>query len=173
MAESPPNPCPRPVVLFSVGTGLLVAAGFVALMAATPSLRVEAGTSPPPGPVTRVLVLTVAGMFTAGALGGCLYNFRGLVKHATASDFDPAQSLSYYLRPVSGGISGLVVFFLLLGGAITLNVDGGAAYAWATLLGRMPYIAFALLAGYGSHEFMLKLKDLADAFFALRGGNAG
>ena len=108
-----------------------------------------------------------------GVLGGCLYNLRGLIKHSTARDFETVYALSYYLRPISGGISGLVVFFLLLGGAITLNVDGGATYAWASLLGRMPYIAFSLLAGFGSHEFMLKLKDLADAFFALRSPGGG
>jgi hypothetical protein len=32
----------------------------------------------------------------------------------------------------------------------------------------MPYIAFSLLAGYGSNEFMMKLKDLADSLFALK-----
>jgi len=34
--------------------------------------------------------------------------------------------------------------------------------------GRMPYVAFALLAGYASHEYMLKMKDLAESLFAPR-----
>jgi len=45
---------------------------------------------------------------------------------------------------------------------------------WALVLRQMagigvaPYIAFALLAGYASREFMLKMKDLAASLFALR-----
>lgn len=44
---------------------------------------------------------------------------------------------------------------------------------WSSLPGRMPYMAFAFLAGYGSTEFMAKLKDLAQSFFALKQGQAG
>jgi hypothetical protein len=168
--------CPPRVVVFTVILAPLAAAGFVALLALTPSLPtvdLAAGVSGPPPRITETLVLTIATMFMGGMLGGCLYNLRGLIKHSTGQDFEIAHTLSYYLRPISGGISGLIVFFMLLGGAITLNVDGGAAYAWGSLMGRMPYIAFSLLAGYGSHEFMLKLKDLADAIFSLRSSGGG
>ena len=105
-------------------------------------------------------------MFSAGAMGGCLYNFRGLTKHSAEEDYAEGYNLSYYLRPVAGGVSGLMAFFLLLGGALTLNI-GATSMSWATLQGRMPYVALAILAGYGSHEFMLKLKDLAESVFAL------
>ncbi|MBI2508928.1 MAG: hypothetical protein HYV99_02765 [Betaproteobacteria bacterium] len=73
------------------------------------------------------------------------------------------------MRPVAGGVSGVIVFFLLLGGAMTLNVGSpNAGAVWTTLPGRMPYVAFSLLAGYGSNEFMAKLKDLAESLFALK-----
>jgi hypothetical protein len=99
-------------------------------------------------------------MFCAGALGGCLYNFRGLIKHSQHGDFDHRYALSYYLRPLSAGVSGLMVFFVLLGGALTLNAGTQGQAAWQSLTGRMPYVALSLLAGYGSQEFMMKLKDL-------------
>ena len=54
--------------------------------------------------------------------GGCLYNFRGLTKHSTDQDFSEAYNLSYYLSPIAGAISGLLVFFLLMGGALTLSI---------------------------------------------------
>lgn len=127
----------------------------------------EAGATPPD--LGRLLALTTAAMFLAGILGGCLYNFRGLIKHSTAGDFESRYSLSYYLRPASGGICGVIVFFLLLGGAMTLNVGSPTAGgAWTTLPGRMPYVALSLLSGYGSNEFMAKLKDLAESLFALK-----
>ena len=114
----------------------------------------------------RAFIMTLGLMFSAGAMGGCLYNFRGLTKHSAEEDYAEGYNLSYYLRPVAGGVSGLMAFFLLLGGALTLNI-GATSMSWATLQGRMPYVALAILAGYGSHEFMLKLKDLAESVFAL------
>jgi hypothetical protein len=111
---------------------------------------------------------TMGLMFCAGALGGCLYNFRGLIKHSQNADFEDRYALTYYLRPLSAGVSGLMVFFLLLGGALTLNVGTQGAASWQSQIGRMPYVALSLLAGYGSQEFMMKLKDLADTLFALK-----
>ena len=158
------------IVVYTLAMVALAGTALVTLLAYLPSLP----ANPSDGADTAlraVFVKTTAMVFAAGVLGGCLYNLRGLVKHTAANDFDPNHTLAYYLRPVSGGISGLIVFFLLLGGAITLNLGTAAgATSWATLQGRMPYIAFALLAGYGSHEFMLKLKDIAESVFALRGG---
>lgn len=110
-------------------------------------------------------------MFVAGVVGGSLFNFRGLVKHASTGNYKESFNLTYYFHPISGGISGLIVFFLLLGGAITLNIGGDNNSSWATFSGRMPFIAFALLAGYGSNAFMSKMKDLADTLFSPPGSN--
>src|SRR5437867_2294578 len=86
--------------------------------------------------VRSAFVKTIATMFVAGILGGCLYNFRGLVKHTQEDDFKPSYQLSYYLRPISGGVSGVIVFFLLLGGAMTLNIGRPSdGVTWGTLLG--------------------------------------
>ena len=63
----------------------------------------------------------------------------------------------------------VVVFFLLVGGALTLNISSieGGTLTTVTTIGLMPYVAFALLAGYASREFMLKMKDVAGSLFAL------
>jgi len=77
--------------------------------------------------------------------------------------------------PLAGGISGVVVFFLLLGGALTLTVAGPQGQTVHNIadLALAPYIALALLAGFASRPFMLKMKDLADSLFALsnKGGS--
>lgn len=158
------------VVTYTTVTVIVAAVVFVWLLLSLPAAEPGAAQANPDDLTLRALFARTTGlMFVAGVIGGCLYNFRGLSKHSASGDYHGNYDLSYFLRPLAGGISGLMVFFLLLGGAMTLNIGvREGTQAWATLLGRMPYIAFSLLAGYGSHEFMLKLKDLADSLFALK-----
>lgn len=158
------------VVAYTTITVIVAAVAFVWLLLLLPAAPPGAGQAVPDDVTLRTLFALNTGlMFVAGVIGGCLYNFRGLSKHSASGDYHGNYDLSYFLRPLAGGISGLMVFFLLLGGAMTLNIGVKEdTQAWATLLGRMPYVAFSLLAGYGSHEFMLKLKDLADSLFALK-----
>ena len=114
-------------------------------------------------------LLMIATTFVSGALGGCLYSLRGLIKHSARNDFNVYYNYWYLLSPLSGGISGIVVFFLLLGGALTLNISTSSQGLRSIEgLALAPYIAFALLAGYASRTFMLKMKDVADSLFSLK-----
>jgi hypothetical protein len=158
------------VVLYTLFVAVLASGALLGCMVWLPDV--------PPNPsaqsiaIGRLLAMTTVTMLLSGVVGACLSNFRGIMKHSSVGDYDPKYDLTYYLRPISGGLSGVIVFFLLLGGAITLNVGSAEArMAWSSLLGRMPYIAFALLSGYGSSEFMAKLKDLAQSLFALQKGD--
>lgn len=117
----------------------------------------------------RELFLFTCGMMVCcGTIGGSLYDVRGLIKHSTHDDFEPLFTLSYLLRPIAGGLSSLVAFFLLLVGALGFSYShdpiGGAG--WTTFEGRLPYLAVGFLAGYSSQVFMLKLKEIADAAFS-------
>lgn len=115
----------------------------------------------------RTIVL-VGLMFVSGVIGACLYSVRGLIKHSSEDDYDERYNYWYLLSPLAGGMSGIVVFFLLLGGALALTVTPEAT-PLPSLAGfkLAPYIAFSLLAGYASRSFMLKMKDVADSLFAL------
>jgi hypothetical protein len=158
---------PRGIVFYTLLCMVIGAIGFIVLISILPF---SSGTARSDAEVTRLFVRTLATMLAAGWLGGTLYNMRGLIKHASDKDFEREHVLSYYLRPFAGSISGLIVFFLLLGGALTLNIREERSSdlpSWSTFVGRMPYIALAFLAGYGSHEFMLKLKDLASSLLSL------
>ena len=161
------------VALYTLSLAVLASGALLGSMALLPDIPAE----PAPGrsfPIGRLLALTTGTMLLSGVVGACLANLRGIMKHSADGDYKTEYNLTYYLRPLSGGLSGVIVFFLLLGGAITLNVGNPEArMAWSSLLGRMPYIAFALLAGYGSTEFMAKLKDLAQSLFALKQGQPG
>jgi len=163
---------PRPVIAYSLASALLSVVAFIVLLKLLPHAATSEASDP--AAIVDTLVFTSVLMLAAGTLGGCLYNFRGLVKHSQECDFDPNYNLSYVLRPIQGALSGLMVFFLLLGGALTLNIGGAAqGTAWATLPGVLPYVAFGVMAGYASHEFMQKLKDLAESLFALRRDSGG
>ena len=116
----------------------------------------------------ELFLYTCAMMICCGTIGGSLYDIRGLIKHSTHNDFDPLCTLSYLLRPIAGGLSSLVAFFLLLVGALgfSYNHDPVGGAGWTTFEGRLPYLAVAFLAGYSSQVFMLKLKEIADATFS-------
>jgi hypothetical protein len=118
---------------------------------------------------SSLLFLFTCGMMVCcGTIGGSLYDIRGLIKHSTHNDFDPLCTLSYLLRPIAGGLSSLIAFFLLLVGALGFSYShdpvGGAG--WTSFDGRLPYLAVGFLAGYSSQVFMLKLKEIADAAFS-------
>lgn len=118
---------------------------------------------------SSLLFLFTCGMMVCcGTIGGSLYDIRGLIKHSTKNDFDPLCTLSYLLRPIAGGLSSLIAFFLLLVGALGFSYShdpvGGAG--WTSFDGRLPYLAVGFLAGYSSQVFMLKLKEIADAAFS-------
>ena len=104
-------------------------------------------------------------VLASGAIGGCLYNFRGLTKHVQDRDFFPRYALSYRLRPFSGALCGLFVFALVYGGVLTLTLDRSEAVM--DHRSAILYVAIALLAGYGSHEFLRKVKDINRTLFAL------
>jgi hypothetical protein len=118
----------------------------------------------------EIFLYTCGMMICCGTIGGSLYDIRGLIKHSTKNDFDPLCTLSYLLRPIAGGLSSLIAFFLLLVGALGFSYShdpvGGAG--WTTFDGRLPFLAIGFLAGYSSHVFMLKLKEIADAAFSTR-----
>jgi hypothetical protein len=159
------------VVFYTILLGFILCTAFIILLATIPKVDIHNFMTNLDS-ITNIFIFTILLMTIAGGIGGCLYNFRGLIKHSADADYSYSYNLSYYLRPLAGAISGLIVFFLLLGGALTLNIDSISGNnnipSWATFPGRMPYIVFALLAGYSSHEFMLKMKDISESIFALR-----
>lgn len=161
--------------LFQVTPDLGPGAEGMGAQASAAFLSAQAGGGAPAWTDVEIFLLTAGMMLCCGALGGCLYDIRGLIKHSAEDDFDACYRLSYYLRPFAGALSGLIVFFLLLGGALAFNLtpqNGNDVMGWKTFAGRMPYITFGLLAGYASHAFMMKLKEVADSVFSVRGVGA-
>ena len=148
-----PGAPPRSLVVFIVASACLSVIFFLLVLACPLNVaKVDEANS---AIHQHVFFLTTTTMFIAGMTGGCLSNIRRIIQHSAPGPFNTVYSLSYYLRPLFGGIAGIVVFFLLLGGALSLNVgSAGTATGWTTLTGRAPFITFALLAGFGSTEVL-------------------
>jgi len=121
--------------------------------------------------IRSLFVMTMGMTLFCGALGGCLFDMRGLIKHESEKDFDMAYYSSYILRPFAGSLSGFIVFLVLVGGLFSMEVqppnNSAGEMDWIILRRQLPFMAFATLAGYASHVFMMKLKDIAEVIFSI------
>lgn len=161
---------PRAIVRYTVGVSAAVLVLFYVVLWAESTVRSVAEPQDSGTSADGIHWLLIVGITSlSGALGGCLYSLRGLIEHSSKNDFSTDYNYWYYLLPLAGGICGIIVLFLLLGGALTLTVTGPQGQTLRSITGVVlaPYIALALLAGFASRVFMLKMKDLADSLFAL------
>ena len=85
--------------MLTVVTAVVSIVAFLGLLLLLPESGSDE-TAPDPRPFVSSLVFTSVLMLAAGGLGGCLYNFRGLVKHSQDHDYDGNYDLSYQLRPL-------------------------------------------------------------------------
>lgn len=123
----------------------------------------------------------ILAMGLAGLLGAVLANLRGFFEYMReAGKFPDNLLIPYLLRPITGGLSGVLVFFL----ANTLVSSAASSYEsqFVTYKGTISFLAFAILAGFASQEFTERLKAAAAALFGTPpkaippvpgGGNAG
>lgn len=128
----------------------------------------SAGSPPPRLPAQQsrqALFDTLLTMLVAGGAGGTLCNLRGLFRWMSINKgrFPKAYALPFVVRPFTGSLTGLFVFFV--GNLLVAALAETRPRAWETLDGRLPYIGFALLAGFAAQEFMEKLKEVARTTF--------
>jgi hypothetical protein len=105
----------------------------------------------------------------AGALGGVLCNLRGIFKY-NMTDQALLERLigSYYMRPFMAAICGMFTYFVanLLVTAISVQPPIVSGVTFSAFIAS---IGFAMIAGFGSYEFMERLKETARTLF---GGTA-
>ena len=156
------------LITYTIIISLTAIALLILLVMKTPSYN-QATSSIENNIQQQIFLMTILTMCISGIIGGCLYNYRGIIKHTALGDYSDSYNVTYFLRPLLGGISGLTVFFILLGGALSLNLGSNTnTSGWMTFSGRMPYIAIAILSGYASQEFMQKLKEVAKTLFEVK-----
>jgi hypothetical protein len=106
-------------------------------------------------------------MLISGGLGGILCNLRGIFTNYRREGALPDRLFVPYLtRPFTAAICGVFVYFVasMLVTSITLTpIAYGVGFQ-----GMISYMAFAIVAGFGSQEFMERLKALALTLFGER-----
>lgn len=148
----------------AVGT-ILMLAGLVACFYWIEQLRPN-GSAQPSDPTVLPIHLLITLMLVSGAIGGYLFNIHSLIKHVSRGDFERKHSLGYYFNPISGAVCGFIVIVLCLGGVLTLGLGEMAGEMALQHSGRlMPFVGIAVIAGYGSRQFKLKLDELAETLF--------
>jgi len=117
------------------------------------------------GGLRQALIDTLLTMIVAGGAGATLCNLRGLFRWMSTRGgrFPVALETPFIIRPVTGGLTGLVVFFA--GNLVVSALDDHTHIGWLYFQGRLPYVGFALLAGFASQEFMQRLKEVAKTAF--------
>ncbi len=151
----------------------LVLAAFVCwqlaiLLAAAPlsPTREQTATDPQLHGMRDDLLSMLTTMALAGAAGGTLCNLRGIFKWVSQEGGLPIRfETPFYIRPFTGALTGLFTFFVgqLLIASLS---ERTATIHWRYLEGRLPYVGFAIIAGFASQEFMQRLKEVAKTLFS-------
>lgn len=157
------------LIAYHVLLAVFLSGALAFLVAFTPSMPAGSEMDAAGSSAYRlVIIATLVAMFVAGAAGGilcnlCNDNLLAFLKDNQSKDSD--SEIDFYLRPLRGAVTGLLVFFLgnLIVASLSINA---AEQSWATMTGRLPYIAVSILAGYASPEFMYRLKEVAKTVFS-------
>jgi len=110
------------------------------------------------------LVKTLIYVAASGGLGATTYAIRGYYQAHINDEFDLKYTWWYIFRPLLGVVVGVVSYFLLVGGLLSLSRDSEIDYGRS----RMLYVGIAYLAGFSFTQFTNKLVDVAKTFFTKR-----
>ena len=129
------------------------------------SNRTEGPTPRQDDPIGPALISTLLTMAMAGAAGGTLCNLRGLFKYISMQgDFPSRFEAPFYVRPFTGAMTGLFVFFV--SHLLVTSLSQQPTVHWRYLEGRLPYVGLAIIAGFAAQEFMQRLKEVAKTLFS-------
>jgi hypothetical protein len=158
----------RKLVVYSAALALAGALGLAALVSYAWYLQPGESLTALTADLQRyALIHTLLTMLVAGAAGGALSNLREFLRLGRSQEGVPARlEVPLYLRPLSGGVMGLLTFFLLQFFVAVLSV-GGTTQGWALLHGRLAYVAVALVVGFAVRD-LESCRDVAAALIARR-----
>jgi len=108
------------------------------------------------------LLRTTLFVGVSGGVGGVFYCIRGFIYHNLKEEFSQKWKWWYLYQPLTGFVFGVLSYFLLVGGLLTLGSISQVDYSKGTLL----YVSIAFLAGFSTKKFTEKLDDLASNFFS-------
>ena len=104
---------------------------------------------------------------SSGGLGGTIYSVRGFYQNLGEDKFKFNWIWWFILRPIISMIIGVFVYFLIVGGLISL----GAIQEVDFLRSVIFYCGVSFLAGFSFTQFATKLENLAETLFSIKKEN--
>ncbi len=109
------------------------------------------------------LIFSLIIIACSGGIGGTIYSIRGFYQNLGDGIFDFNKWIWWYIfRPVMSAIIGVFVYFLIVGGLLSIGNVSEINYS----KGLMFYSAVSFLAGFSFTQFVNKLEDIASTLFA-------
>jgi len=99
---------------------------------------------------------------SSGGIGGTIYCIRGFYQNLGEGTFKFNWTWWYLFRPLMSVIVGIFVYFLIVGGLLSIGSAPEVNYS----RGIMFYCAIAFLAGFAFTQFADKLEELASTLFS-------
>ncbi len=117
------------------------------------------------GAINNALSRSLVYVACAGGLGGTVYLIRSFYKKIFEKSFRPDVFWWYVFRPLTSAIMGIMSYFLIVGGLLSLGSASSPDYAKSVML----YCGIAFLAGFSFTQFADKIEELAKTLFAPSG----
>ncbi len=109
------------------------------------------------------LLLSLVIIACSGGIGGTLYSIRGFYQNLGQGIFNFDNWVWWYIfRPVMSSAIGVFVYFLIVGGLLSIGNISEVNYS----KGLMFYSAIAFLAGFSFTQFANKLEEIASTIFS-------
>jgi len=104
--------------------------------------------------------------FLFGVFGGTLHCMRGYYLHtALLKNWDNDWNVWYYVRPIVGGMLGLISLVFIKAGLLVFATESKILIEGSNI---MAYFAVAFIAGYNVQNFLVKLEEIFEATLGIK-----
>jgi len=98
----------------------------------------------------------------SGGIGGTIYSIRGFYQNLGDNNFKFNWVWWYIFRPIISIVIGVFVYFLIVGGLLSVSATTEIDYTKGILF----YCAIAFLAGFSFTQFASKLEEISSTIFS-------
>lgn len=99
---------------------------------------------------------------SSGGIGGAIFSIRGFYQNLGGETFKASWIWWYIFRPLISIVIGIFLYFLLVGGLLSISNTPDVTYSKGVML----YCALAFLAGFSFTRFADKLDSLSEVMFS-------
>jgi hypothetical protein len=117
--------------------------------------------------ISDSLIRSLVYIGCSGGIGGTIYCIRSFYKNLVGNKFNLIWTWWYIYRPFMSIVIGVFVYFLIIGGLLSLGSVSEVNYSKSVMF----YCSVSFLAGFSFTQFANKLEELASTLFAKKENN--